>query len=168
LGKEIEVIQSRILKTLGALSICSAIFIVPTIAQSAPDMKDKAIATRQGFMKLVVWEAGPLFGMAKGEMDYNADQAKAHAVNLKGLSKYPVEALFVPGTSNADRPGKTRARAEIWKDNAGFKKALMNWRTAIDGVVAASGKGQGELAAAVSGLGKSCGGCHKPFRAKNF
>jgi len=160
------VTQIRILKTISALSICAAVFLVPTIAQSAPDKQDKAIATRQGFMKLVVWEAGPLFGMAKGAMEYNASEAKAHAANLKTISQYPVETLFLPGTSNADRPTNNRSLPEIWSNDAGFKKAFENWRSAIDGVVEAAGKGQDELAAAVGALGKSCGQCHKPFRAK--
>jgi len=158
--------QLKSFKLFSALTICSAILFVPTLAMSAGDKQDKAIASRQGYMKLVVWEAGPLFGMAKGKMAYNADEAKAHAANLKAISQYPVETLFLPGTSNADKPGKTRALPEIWKDGAGVAKAFKAWRSAIDGVVAAAGKGQGELAAAVGALGKSCGGCHKPFRAK--
>jgi cytochrome c556 len=164
--KENIVTQIKSLKILSALPICSAVFLVPTLAQSAGDKLDKAIASRQGYMKIVVWEAGPLFGMAKGKMEYNAGEAQAHAANLKAISQYPVETLFLPGTSSADKPGKTRALPEIWKDGAGVAKAFKNWRSAIDGVVAAAGKGQGELAAAVGALGKSCGGCHKPFRAK--
>ncbi len=160
---------SKHLGVLGALAISSAILFVPTMAisQSAPDTEDKAIATRQGYMKLIVWEAGPLFGMAKGKMAYNADVAGAHAANLKTLAQYPVETLFLPGTSNADRPGKTRALPDIWKDEAGFKKAFESLRSAIGTVGEAAGKGQPALAAAVGALGKSCGSCHKPFRAPN-
>jgi len=162
------VTRSNSLKLLSALAISSAIFLVPTLAisQSEPDKEDKAIAARQGFFKLVLWEAGPLFGMAKGDMDYNADVAKANAANLKALSQYPIRKLFLPGTSNADRPGKTRALPEIWKDSEGLAKAHREWINAIDGVVNAAGKGQSELALAVGLLGKSCGACHKPFRAK--
>ena len=159
---------SKNLATLSAIAICSAIFLVPTasILQAKPDKEDKAIATRQGYMKLVVWEAGPLFGMAKGKMDYNADKAKVHAANLKALAQYPVEGLFISGTSNTDRPGKTRTLPAAWKDSAGFKKAFSDWRAAIDGLVAAAGNGKAALGPAVGALGKSCGGCHKPFRAK--
>jgi len=162
------VTRSKLFKAFSAATICSAIFLVPTIAlsQSEPDKEDKAILARQGYMKLVVWEAGPLFGMAKGAMDYNADVAKARAANLKALSQYPVENLFLPGTSNADRPGKTRSLPALWKDSAGVTKAYEQWRSAVDGVVDAAGKGQKELAAAVGELGKSCGACHKPYRAK--
>ncbi len=166
--KEEIMTLSKFVKTISALTIGSAIFLAPTLAlsQSAPDKEDKAILARQGYMKLVVWEAGPLFGMAKGAMAYDADVAKARAANLKALSQYPVENLFLPGTSNADRPGKTRSLPAIWKDSAGVANAFKQWRSAIDGVVDAAGKGQSELAAAVGALGKSCGTCHKPFRAK--
>jgi len=162
------VTRSKSFKVLSALTICSAIFLVPTIAlsQSEPDKEDKAIAARQGYFKLVLWEAGPLFGMAKGDMEYNADVAKANAANLKALSTYSVGKLFLPGTSNVDRPGKTRALPELWKDPEGVKKAHGQWLRAIDGVVEAAGKGQSELAVAVGELGKSCGACHKPYRAK--
>jgi len=162
------VTRSKSFKIFSAAAICSAIFLVPTMAlsQSKPDKEDKAIAARQGYMKLVVWEAGPLFGMAKGDMAYNADMAKARAANLKAISLYPVETLFLPGTSNADRPDKTRSLPAIWKDTVGVTKAYEQWRSAIDGVVDAAGKGQSELATAVGALGKSCGACHKPYRAK--
>jgi len=162
------VTRSNTFKVLSALAISSAIFLVPTLAisQSEPDKEDKAILARQGFFKLVLWEAGPLFGMAKGDMEYNADVAKANAANLKALSQYPVGKLFLPGTSNVDRPGKTRALPELWKDTEGLGKAHRGWLSAIDGVVEAAGKGQNELALAVGALGKSCGACHKPFRAK--
>jgi len=53
---------------LNVVAVCCAVLLGPTIAaaQDKPDPGAKAIATRHGFMKLVIWEAGPLFGMAKG------------------------------------------------------------------------------------------------------
>ncbi len=89
---------ARNLKNLGIAALFSAAVLVPTIA-AAQDMEDKAIATRQGYMKLVVWEAGPLFGMAKGEVPYDAEAAKSHAAKLKTISLYPVGGLFIAGTS---------------------------------------------------------------------
>ena len=156
---------SRNLGVLGALAFCFAVSLVPTAAMSQ-DAGEKAIATRQGYMKLVLWEAGPLFGMAKGEMAYDAGAAKAHAANLKTISEYPVGGLFLSGTSTADRPGKTRALPKIWEDMNGFGKALTDWQAAVATLGGEVGKGQPALAAAVGELGKSCGGCHKPYREK--
>jgi len=155
------------LRKLSLAALCSAAVLVPTMAV-AQDMEDKAIATRQGYMKIVIWEAGPLFGMAKGEMPYDAEAAKSHAANLRTISQYPVGSLFVTGTSKADRPGKTRALAKIWEDMAGFGKAYTDWLAAVDALGNEVGNGQPALAAAVGNLGKTCGGCHKPYRAKEF
>jgi cytochrome c556 len=76
--------------------------------------------------------------------------------------------LFLPGTSKADRPGKTVAKAEIWQDRARFETAFDDMQAAVAALGDVAGDGQPALAAAVGNLGKACGGCHKPFRAKEF
>jgi cytochrome c556 len=155
---------------LGAAALCSAAVLGPlaAVSQDKPDAGEKAIKARQGFMDIVVWEAGPLFGMAKGEVPYDAAAASAHAANLKALSGYAFPSLFLEGTSKADRPGKTRALADIWADMGKFDKALEDWRAAVAVVADEAGKSQEALAAAVGEMGKACGGCHKPFRAEEF
>jgi cytochrome c556 len=157
-------------KMLGIVALCSAVLLAPTIAvaQDKPDAGEKAITARQGFMQLVLWEAGPLFGMAKGKMDYDAATATANAADLQALTQYTFPGLFLPGTSKADRPGKTRALPDIWEDTAKLEKAYDDLRAAIAVVAEEAGKGQAELAAAVGEMGKACGGCHTPFRAKEF
>jgi len=146
--------------TLGLLAI-----LVPATAMTQ-DTGEKAIGTRQGFMKLIVWEAGPLFGMAKGDVPYDAEAAKMHAANLKILTSYPFPSLFPSGTSNADYPGKTAALPKIWEDMGGFEKAFEGLQLAAAGMADAAGNGQEALAGAVGGLGKACGGCHNPYREK--
>lgn len=151
-------------------SVIAAMFAVVFMPSAAftQDAQEKAIDTRRGYMKIVGWEAGPLFGMAKGDMEYDAKAALAHAANLKTISHYPVGTLFLPGTSKDDRPGKTRSLAKIWADMDGFGKALEDWKAAVAALEDKVGNGQAELAAAVGALGKSCGGCHKPYRAEEF
>jgi cytochrome c556 len=160
----------RKLNLLSAAAFCAAALLAPTIAatQDKPDAGQNAITARQGFMQLVSWEAGPLFGMAKGEVAYDAGAASAHAANLHALYQYPFPSLFLAETSKDDRPGKTRALPDIWADMAKFEGAFHDIQAAVDLVNAEAGKGQPELAAAVGELGKACGECHKPFRAKDF
>jgi cytochrome c556 len=159
----------RTKKMLGVLAICAAALLAPTIAatQEKPDAGAKAIATRQGHMKLVIWDAGPLFGMAKGKVDYDAGAAAAHAANLIALSQYSLPQLFVPGTSNADRPGKTCTLPAASEDTAKLEQAYKDFQVALAALGDAAGSGQPALAAAVGEMGKTCGGCHKPFRAKH-
>ena len=138
------------------------------VSQSAPDAGEKAVSTRQGFMQLVVYSAGPLFGMAKGDVAYDAAVANSNAENLKALAQYDFPALFVDGTSKEDRPGKTRALPEIWADKVKFEQTFGQFGDAVNALSDQAGTGQAELAAAVGNLGKACGDCHNAFRAKDF
>ena len=157
----------RFRPVLSIAGVCGALVLAANLsfAQDGPSHEEKATLARQGYMKLVVWEAGPLFGMAKGDIAYDAAAASEHAKRLQTLSDYPAVDLFVAGSSNADLPGKTRSLPKIWEDKAGFDKAFTDFDAAVAKVASQAGGGQAELAAAVGELGKSCGGCHKPFRA---
>ena len=124
------------------------------------------VVTYDGQMPIMV--SCKIKGAAHIRSAYGADAAMAHAANLKAISQYPVTGLFLPGTSKADRPGKTVAKPEIWADADKFAKAFENWQAAVTVVADVAGDGQKVLAGAVGELGKTCGGCHKPFRAKEF
>ena len=159
--------MSRSMKFIGAAVVVIAMVLIPTVGQTGGHA-GKIIEARQGYMKLVGWEAGPLFGMAKGDIEYDAEVAKTHAANLHHLTKYTIMALFPPGTSNEEEKGKTRTLKKAWDDPDGFKKAFNDWFAAVDTLHAEAGNGKDALAAAVGGLGKSCAGCHKPYRAEDF
>lgn len=152
--------------SLGAL--CTAILLLPVVAETQDDPGEKAIEARQGFMQVVSWEAGPLFAMAKGDIDYDAEQAAANAESLHAVLQYPVGRLFIPDTSKADRPGDTRALGAIWEDPDAFGQAYENLRDAVGVVADEAGEGQQELTAAVSEMGNACGNCHDDFRADEF
>ena len=146
--------------------LATTAILMPNAANSQ-DAGERAMEARQGLMKLVVWEAGPLFGMASGDMAYDAGAASAHAANLAALSQYPYSGLFLPGTSQADHPGKSCALADIWDDTAKVDQVYKDFQAKVATLVEVAGDGQPALAAAVSEMGKSCGSCHKPFRAKD-
>lgn len=132
------------------------------------DAADKAIDARRGFMQIVVREAGPLFGMAKGEVAYDAAAAQANADNLNALIQYDLTRLLVEGSSNADKAGQTRVLPAALSDIAGVGKALDGLRAAVASVSAEASKGQAALAAAVGEMGKACGNCDNTYRAKEF
>ncbi|HSF93822.1 MAG TPA: cytochrome c [Thermohalobaculum sp.] len=138
------------------------------IAQDKPDGVDKAIGARQGFMQLVSFSAGPIFGMAKGDVAYDAGAAQKAADNLVTLYNYPYPDLFVAGSSKEDRPGKTRALPEIFANKAKFDQYFADLQAAVGVLAQEAGKGQPELAAAIGAAGKICGACHNDFRAKEF
>jgi cytochrome c556 len=161
--------MSRNQKMLSIMAVCSAVLLGPIFVAtpSLADTEEKAITTRQGFMRLVIWNAGPLFGMATGKVAYDAEAAAGHAANLSALSHYSFPDLFLPDTSQADRPGQTCALPAIWEDTAKLDHAFKDFGTAIAALGEVAGNGQPALAAAVGEMGKACGGCHKPFRDRD-
>lgn len=93
---------------------------------------------------------------------------------LQGLAAKKVEqtgkttpTMFAPGTGpNNPGIGKTRAKPEIWSDWAGFTaqaKALEDAGAALIAAVEAGDRAA--LGAALDQAGKTCSGCHKPYRA---
>lgn len=136
-------------------------------AAAAQSLEEKATSARQGLMQLIVWEAGPLFAMAKGDVAYDAQMASTRAQNLAVLAQYAGHSLFLPGTSAEDMPGTSAALPSAWTDQAGFHQGFEDLKSQTAVVVAEAGKGQEQLRAAVGELGKVCGDCHESFRQKN-
>lgn len=154
-------------KALIAIAAGGTTALLATIAAGQDqETLEKAVAARQGLMKLIVWEAGPLFAMAKGDMPYDAATAEANAKDLDTLAAYGADALFLPGTSNAEMEGKTWALPSIWEDREKFVHNFDALRQQTSTVAAEAGKGQEQLTAAVAELGKACGNCHENFRKK--
>lgn len=155
-------------KTATAIAaVCSAALLGGLALAQDQEKLQKAVEARQGLMKLIVWEAGPLFAMAKGDLAYDAATAEANAKDLNTLAQYGADALFLPGTSRAEIGDKTLALPSIWEKQTDFVHNFDALREQTANVAAEAGKGQDQLAAAVGELGKACGNCHENFRHKD-
>jgi cytochrome c556 len=136
-------------------------------ASAAKDPNEKAIKARKAVMTLQSWYAGPLFQMAKGDMDYDAETARAYAAALNTVATIKGDMMWPPGTDNGAYEGKTRALPEIWSTwpEAGEKAQALSEASAALSEVA--GDGLGALRSKIGAVGKACKGCHDDFRAKN-
>lgn len=97
----------------------------------------------------------------------NVDKADAtaRATKINELAQ-KVGAWFPPGTG-PDSGVKTRALPEIWTKPAEFTAAVDKFKAETAKLVAAAQTGNAQaIAAQHAETGKSCGGCHNPFRAK--
>lgn len=149
--------------------VAAAAVAIAAISASAQDQRalEGAIKARQGAMQIHSFEVGPIFAMAKGDRQYDAEAASAHATALASLLNYDESRLFVPGTSNAEMPDKTRALPAIWERPDEFHQAFEDLRTAVEALAAEAGNGQEALAAAAGPVGNACGDCHETFRQRN-
>jgi len=139
----------------GAVFAVLAALVLATSASVVHANADQ-IKYRKALMKGVGGAMGGLAAVVKGKVSASNAAALADAMNSF--------ASIAPGAFPKGSGGdKTRAKDEIWSKAAEFKAAVSAFQKAAAGVAAAASSG-GNLKAAFGGLGKSCGGCHKPFR----
>lgn len=108
-------------------------------------------------MRIMGGDIGAIAKVAKGEAAYSPALIE-RAKRMEALSQSVI--VLFPG----DAKGR-RAKPEIWTDRATFEKAAGALGAATPGLVKAVETGdRAQIGQALGAVGKSCGGCHKPFR----
>jgi len=152
----------KLITRLGLLLI-GLTLITPGFA--AKDPNQKAIKARQGEMQLRSFNAGPLFAMAKGEIEYDAELAATLANNMKLLLDVNMGRAWPTGSDNSFYE-ETTATPKIWETYPEIGEYGKRYKTAVTELAAEAGNGLDALRSKVGPLGKSCKGCHDEFREK--
>ncbi len=149
-----------------AAPVLSAIAIVGAFSATvlAQDIKpDRAIKYRQGIMQAQNWNMNILGAIAKGDRPYNKDEFMHHANALEQVSHMAWEG-YIPGS---DQGAPTRAKPEIWKEQAKFKNLIEAFEASTAKLLAAAKVGTLDaVKGPVGDVGKACNNCHDEFRSK--
>lgn len=157
--KRLTVSAAAMLLVGGALSIAAA----PGNAHSegmahSGDMTPHEV--RDEVMHAIGGHMKALGDVAKGEAEADAGTI-VHAKSLQALSATIIY-IFPEGSMSEDG----RSKAEIWERWDEFEEVASAFAAATPQVVAAVESGdRGEIGMALQAVGKTCGDCHKPFRA---
>jgi cytochrome c556 len=133
---------------------------------AADDPMEKAIKARQAEMQLRSFNAGPLFGMAKGDITYDAELANMLAGNLELMLALQNGRAWAKGSDNEAYPGKTTALPTIWTTYPEISEYGKKYVTAVNELAAVAGNGQDALKSKIGAVGKACKACHDEFREK--
>lgn len=121
---------------------------------------DRAIRYRQGVMYAMNIHLGVLNRMSKGEIPFSKESAVRSATFAVELSAMPWDG-FVPVSFDG---GKTKAKAEIWKDKASFDKLAEAMRAELPKLLTAAQSGDvARLKPVLSAVNDSCTNCHDKF-----
>ncbi len=148
--------------TKTCLVIIGLSFIIPAFAAKDPNLK--LIKARQSEMQLKSFNAGPLFGMAKGKIEYNAELAAMLANNLLLQTQLDMGRAWAEGTDNVAYEGKTAALPEAWSTYPEIAEKGEAYVKAVTELAPVAGNGLAALKSKISALGKGCKGCHDDFR----
>ena len=134
-------------KHVVAAGLAVAVIGAGVTPASADVVKDRQMAMKS------LSKANKALGKAAKAGDAAAAQKQAMMI-VAASDK--LEALFPKG-SGAGYGEKHQSKADIWKDWDKFQKANAAMKAAAQKVASGDLKAAGDI-------GKTCGGCHKPFR----
>ena len=135
---------------------------IATSAQAQFAKPEDAIKYRKSAFTLMAAHNGRLGAMAQGRVPFDAKTATENAEIVADMAKLPW-AAFVDGSDSGD----TKAKSEIWKDNAKFKDYAGKLQAESVKLVAAAKSGnQDAFKTAFGATAGSCKTCHDDFRAK--
>ena len=121
------------------------------------------VKDRQATMKQIGGAMKGLYDTLNGDKD--PAKLKSHAANINSLAG-KVPGLF-PAGSGPSSGEKTKAKAEIWTDPAGFKAASSAFAAQAAKLNAAAQTGDADkVQQAFMDVRGTCKGCHDKYQAK--
>jgi cytochrome c556 len=140
------------------LAAVAAALALPASAQFAKP--EDAVKYRKASLSVIGTHFGRVGAMVNGRVPFDAKVAADNIEVVSELAKYPWTA-FGEGTDK----GETRAKPEIWTENAKFKEAAEKFQAETVKLKAASKTGNLDMIKTAFGAtGASCKACHDNFR----
>jgi len=141
------------------LATAAAAVAVPASAQFAKP--EDAVKYRQGAVFIMAQHFGRIGAMVNGRVPYDAAAAVQNAEIVADMAKLPW-AGFGPGT---DKVTPTRAKPEVWTEQAKFKEhneKLVGETAKL--LAAAKTNNMDNLKVAFGSTANTCKGCHDTYR----
>lgn len=132
------------------------------LAQTSPN---QLIAQRKGAMNLQAKYLGPVLGMARGRVPFDARIAQRNADYLAVVTQLAWDDFQQSTVGNAN----TRAKEDLYREPAKFKTAADAVQTDVQKLVSAARSGdEAAVKSAAFGLARSCNSCHESFATFEF
>ncbi len=151
------------MKAITALALAAATLGLSAPAAAQFAKAEDAIKYRQSALFVMGQHFGRLGAMANGRIPFDAKAAQENADVVAQMAQLPW-AGFGAGT---DKGAPTKARPEVWSEQAKFKEHADKLQAETVKLAAAAKTGSlDNLKAAFGATAGSCKACHDNFRAK--
>jgi len=150
------------MKVISTLVLVSAALGFAGAASAQFAKPDDAIKYRKSALFVMQQHYARIGAMVGGKVPFDAKVAADNAAIAESMSKLPWSA-FGEGTDLGD----TKAKPEIWKEQAKFKQAADKMQSEMSKLAAAAKTGNlDSIKTAFNATSGSCKACHDDFRAK--
>ena len=150
------------MKAFAFIAIATTLLAMAAPASAQFAKPDDAIKYRQSALFVMGQHFGRIGAMANGRVPFDAKVAADNADVVVEMAKLPWVA-FTPGTDKGGIP--TRAKSEIWTDQAKFKESSDKLVAESTKLAAAAKTGNlDSLKTAFAATAGTCKTCHDAFR----
>lgn len=144
-------------------ALAGLIFSSAAYAQP-PSAEQRALNVRQAIFTLIAASNAPVGAMVRGRADFDMAVAEKSMTRVNQLSMM-INDSFAMDTRGADLD--TESLDKIWEDMDEFQEKAQALTDASAAALAAIATGdEGAAKNALSGVGRTCGGCHDDFRVE--
>jgi cytochrome c556 len=151
------------MKALVLAAAAASLFSLAAPASAQFAKAEDAIKYRQSSLFVMGQHFGRIGAMANGRVPFDAKVAAENADVVAAMSKLPW-AGFAPGT---DKGGNTKAKPEIWAEQAKFKDLSDKLVVETTKLSAAAKTGNiDNLKTAFGSAAASCKACHDAYRSQ--
>lgn len=151
------------MKAFACIAVAATMVAMAAPASAQFAKPEDAIKYRQSALSVMGTHFGRVGAMVNGRVPYDAKVAADNTDIVAEMAKLPW-AAFGPGT---DKGGNTRAKPEIWTEQAKFKEYSEKLVAESSKLAAAAKTGNLDaLKTAFGATAGSCKACHDAFQAK--
>jgi len=148
------------MKLLATLALATAFTAISAPAIAQFQKPEDAVKYRKAAFTVMGAHFSRIGAMANGRVPFDAKVAADNAAIVEAMSKLPW-AGFGEGTDKGD----TRAKSEIWTEQAKFKEGADKMQAETVKLAAAAKTGNlDNLKAAFGASGQTCKACHDAYR----
>lgn len=151
------------MKAFACIAAAATLMAMAAPASAQFAKPEDAIKYRQSALFVMAQHFGRVGAMANGRVPFDAKVAAENAEIVADMAKLPW-AGFGPGT---DKGGNTKAKPEIWAEQAKFKEGHEKLVAETAKLAAAAKTGNlDNLKTAFTSTAGTCKACHDAFRAQ--
>ena len=148
------------MKLIASLAFATAFTAVSILALAQFQKPEDAVKYRKAAFSVMGTHFGRIGAMANGRVPFDAKMVAENAAIVETMSKLPW-AGFGEGTDK----GETRAKPEIWTEQAKFKEGADKMQAEVVKLSAAAKTGNlDNVKAAFGAVGQTCKACHDAYR----
>jgi cytochrome c556 len=146
------------------ITILAALALATAATAAAAIKPEVVIDYRQSAMTMIGWNFGPMAGMAKGKIPFDAKEFAKHADRIAFLAPQVLEG-FAKGS---DKGAETAAKPDIWANFDDFQSklnGLIDESKALSEVSKTAD--EAKMTAQFKKLGEACKACHDKYKKKD-